>query len=61
MKYISKALFIVGFIVMCIGVCMGDANFILAIRMLLWGAIIAWRGYLLTEYCGWLEEIRNGL
>ena len=61
MKYISSALFRMGFLIVCLGVCMGDANFILAIRMLLWGAIIAWIGYLLTEFYEWREERRYEL
>lgn len=61
MKYISSALFIIGLIIVCIGICLGDTNFILAIRMLLWGMIAMWMGWLLTEFLEWREEIKYGL
>lgn len=60
MKYIAKALFIIGFVIVCIGVCMGDADFILAIRMMMGGMIIAWMGWLLTEFYEWREEMKYG-
>ena len=58
MKYIAKVLFVIGFIIVCTGVCMGGANFILAIRMLLYGMIAMWMGWLLTEFYEWREERR---
>lgn len=58
MKYISSALFRIGFLIVCLGVCLVDANFILAIKMLLWGMIAMWMGWLLTEFYEWREEQR---
>ena len=58
MKYISSALFIIGFLIVCIGICLGDVNFILAIKMLLYGMIAMWIGWILTEFYEWREERR---
>ena len=61
MKYISSGLFIIGFIVTCIGICLGDANFLLSIKMMTGGVVTAGAGYILTEIYVWREEIKHGL
>ena len=58
-KRISKAIFILGFAFTGYGICMRDTDFILAIRMMLGGVIVAWIGWLLTEYYEWREERKH--
>ena len=58
-KRISKAIFKTGMLIAGIGVHLLSERFILAIRLMLAGAVIAWMGWLLTEYYEWLDEREN--
>ena len=58
-KRISKAIFIAGVFIAGIGIYLLDKKVLLAIRLMLAGAVIAWMGWLLTEYYEWLDEREN--
>lgn len=60
MKYISNVLFIIGLMTVFFGICLGDTNFLLAIKMMMGGFIVAWIGWLLTEFYEWREEMKYG-
>jgi len=49
MKYIGNVLFIIGFLAICLGVCMADANVLLAVRVMFGGLVAMFLGWLLYD------------
>lgn len=49
MKYISNGLFIIGFVAIVFGVCVVDANILLAVRVMFGGLVAMFLGWLLYD------------